>query len=561
MIEPLELPRRYLIPFELRDLPHHFTDVLVIGGGLAGFRTALGIDPAARVLVVTKEQVLESNSTYAQGGIAGVLDPEDQFEDHVADTLSAGRGLCDRRVVETVVREAPDRIAELMAWGTDFDRVDGQVALGREGGHSHARIVHALGDATGREVMRAVIEHARSQPNLRIWQNSFTIDLLSFEGRCRGAIVWDRRRGASLIWARATVLATGGAGQLYRESTNPSIATADGHALAYRAGATLRDMEFVQFHPTVLYVAGSSRHLLTEAIRGEGAHLLDKHGRRFMPEYHPDAELAPRDEVSRAIVAQMAKTQHPNVDLTLAHLDPEHVRARFPSMDRLLQGFGLDITRDRIPVRPGAHYMIGGVAIDLDARTGLPGLWAAGEVTSSGLHGANRLASNSLLEGLVFGDRAARDINRALEEPDPPLLDVPPIRAEVPEAPVEPLDLEDIRNSLRALMWRKVGISRDAAGLEEAARQVAFWCRYVLPHLFNDPQGWTLQNMLTVAHAIILGASTREESRGTHARLDFPEIRPDWERHITIRRPPFAFESEPATRGPGTELDRTLETA
>src|SRR3954452_6467234 len=380
---PFVPPRRYLVGFDPQDLPHHFTDVLVIGGGLAGLRVALGVPEPNRVLVVTKDEVRESNSAYAQGGIAGVLDPEDHFEDHIADTLAAGKGLCDPEVVELVVREAPRRIGELIEWGTIFDQVNGQVALTREGGHSHPRIVHALGDATGRELMRAVIEKVRARSNVRIWQNSYTIDLLTHEGRCRGALVWDRRRGPSLIWARATVLATGGAGQLFRESTNPPIATGDGHALAYRAGAEMRDMEFMQFHPTVLYIAGSSRHLLTEALRGEGAQLVDRNGHRFMPEYHPAAELAPRDDVSRAITEQMARTQHPNVYLTLSHLDPAFIRERFPGIDRLCRSFDLDITRDPIPVRPSAHYMVGGLTVDSQGRTTLPGLWAAGEVTSS----------------------------------------------------------------------------------------------------------------------------------------------------------------------------------
>src|SRR6516162_5378069 len=298
MLTPLSLPRRYLVGFDPRDLPHHFTDVLVIGGGLAGLRAALGIHEPHRVLVVTKDEVCESNSAYAQGGIAGVLDPEDHFEDHIDDTLAAGKGLCDPAVVTQVVHEAPRRIAELIEWGTRFDEVDGHVALTREGGHSHARIVHALGDATGREVMRAVIHQARLRSNLRIWQNSFTVDLITHEGQCRGALVWDRRRGPALVWARAVMLAAGGAGQIYRETTNPAIATGDGHALAYRAGAELRDMEFMQFHPTVLYIAGSSRHLLTEALRGEGAYLRDCRGERFMPDFHPLADLAPRDDVS-----------------------------------------------------------------------------------------------------------------------------------------------------------------------------------------------------------------------------------------------------------------------
>ena len=419
MLFPLALPRRYLVGFDPRELPHHFTDVLIIGGGIAGFRAALGVPDDYRVLVVTKDEVRESNSHYAQGGIAGVLDPEDRFDNHIADTLAAGKGLCDPEVVEMVVREAPDRIDELIGWGTHFDQVNGHVSLGREGGHSHARIVHALGDETGREIMRAMILQARSRRSIRIWQNCLTIDLLTHEGRCRGVLVWDKRRGFALVWARAVVLATGGAGQLYRETTNPPIATADGHAMAYRAGVELRDMEFMQFHPTVLYIAGSARHLLTEALRGEGAYLRDKDGHRFMPDYHPLAELAPRDDVSLAIARQMARTQHPNVYLDLSHLDPDFIRQRFPGIDRLCRSFDLDITRDPIPVCPGAHYMIGGVTVDTSGRTTLPGLWAAGEVTSSGLHGANRLASNSLLEGLVYGARVAEDIVGELERTGP----------------------------------------------------------------------------------------------------------------------------------------------
>jgi L-aspartate oxidase len=536
-LSSLALPRRYLVGFDPQDLPHHFTDVLIIGGGVAGLRAALGVGDPYRVLVVTKDEVRESNSAYAQGGIAGVLDPEDAFEDHIADTLSAGKGLCDPEVVALVVHEAPRRINELIAWGTHFDEVNGQVALTLEGGHSHARIVHALGDATGLEVMRAVIHQARDRRNIRIWQNSFTIDLLTHEGRCRGALVWDKRRGPSLIWARAVVLATGGAGQLYRETTNPAIATADGHALAYRAGAELRDMEFMQFHPTMLYIAGSARHLLTEALRGEGAYLRDRSGHRFMPDYHPLAELAPRDDVSRAIVARMTETMHPCVYLDLSHLDPNYIRDRFPGIVRLCQGFDLDITRDPIPVRPGAHFMVGGVTIDAHGRTTLPGLWAAGEVTSSGLHGANRLASNSLLEGLVHGARAAEEIVEMLGVSGPYRLEVPPIASEFLRNGHDRLDLADIRNALRALMWRNVGITRDAQGLAEAAEQVEFWCGYVLNHVFDDPAGWTMQNMLTVARLMISAAAERQESRGVHTRRDFPNPDPAWCRHISLSRP------------------------
>ena len=535
MLLPLALPRRYLVGFDPQDLPHHFVDVLVIGGGLAGLRVALGVPEPLRVLVVTKEEVRESNSNYAQGGIASVLDPRDNFDDHIADTLAAGKGLCDPDAVALVVREAPQRIGELVEWGTQFDQVNGQVALTREGGHSHSRIVHALGDATGQEVMRAVILEARARRNVRIWQNSFTIDLMTHEGRCRGALIWDRNRGPSLVWARAVVLATGGCGQLFRETTNPAIATGDGHALAYRAGAELRDMEFMQFHPTVLYIAGSARHLLTEALRGEGAYLRDRHGYRFMPDRHPLAELAPRDDVSRAIVEQMDRTRHPCVYLHLSHLDPNYIRQRFPGIDRLCRGFDLDITHDPIPVRPGAHYMIGGVTIDRNGRTTLPGLWAAGEVTSSGLHGANRLASNSLLEGLVHGARAAEDVVVTLAAEGRHRLEVPPIDPAVVRDEHDPLDLADIRDSLRALMWRSVGITRDGAGLAEAAELVDYWSGYVLGHVFEDPAGWVLQNMISVARLMIAAAIAREESRGVHTRLDFPEAEPAWVQHIAFR--------------------------
>ena len=406
---------RYLASFHPKRAPHYFTDVLVIGGGLAGLRAAMAVDPRFDVLVVTKEAVRESNSAYAQGGIASVLGPEDSFENHVEDTLAAGRGLCDRRVVELVVQEAPAAIEELIAWGVEFDRRDGDLALGREGGHSHSRIVHALGDATGKEVMRGVIERAKSQENIDLWPDTFTVDLLTSDGACRGAVVWNKHHGKTLIWAKAVILCTGGAGQLYRETTNPPVAAGDGHAAAYRAGAELRDMEFMQFHPTVLYIAGSSRSLITEAVRGFGAHLLDATGQRFMFDYDERGELAPRDVVSAAIVDQMKKTRHPNVYLSMAHLDAEKIAARFPGIVKACSQFDLDAASDWIPVRPGAHYMIGGLTTDLDGATTLPGLWAAGEASSTGLHGANRLASNSLLEGLVIGKRAGAAVSNAID--------------------------------------------------------------------------------------------------------------------------------------------------
>jgi L-aspartate oxidase len=527
-------PRRFLVPFGPKASAHRFTDVLVIGAGIAGLRAALAVPESLDVLVVTKDRIDESNSAYAQGGIAGVLAPEDRFENHVEDTLTAGAGLCDPAVVELVVREAPQAIHDLVDWGTKFDLEDGQLALTREGGHSHARIVHALGDATGHEVMRAVIARARLAPNVTLWDDTFTIDLLTDGGRCVGAVL-DRPGvvGRLLVWAKQVLLASGGAGMVYRETTNPPVATGDGMAAAWRAGAELRDMEFMQFHPTVLYVAGSARFLITEAVRGEGAYLRDKDGQRFMLDVDPRAERATRDIVAQAIFATMERTQHPNVYLDLAHLDAEHVRQRFPGIARVCTSFGLDITRDRIPVRPGAHYMVGGVTVDEGGRTTLPGLWAAGEVTSSGLHGANRLASNSLLEGLVFGVSCGRGAAEAAAAM-PDRFSVPPLAFRPGPEPAGMLDVADITNSLRSLMVRKMGIVRDRPRLLEAQEDVAFWCRYALNRTFDARPGWELQNLLTIARLMIGAAVTREESRGTHFRRDFPQ-RDDghWRRHIT----------------------------
>jgi L-aspartate oxidase len=534
---------RYLVPFNPRRIPHYFVDVLVIGGGLAGLRAALEVDPKLSVLVVTKDEWRESNSNYAQGGIAGVMAPTDSFEEHIQDTLIAGGELCDREVVEAVVRAGPERIGELIEWGTHFDASDsGDLMLGREGGHGHNRILHAMGDATGAEIMRAVIHKARQSEQLQMWHHTFSLDLLVHEGCCRGALTWNPKHGKTMVWAKQTILCTGGAGQIFRETTNPKVATGDGHAMAYRAGVELRDMEFIQFHPTVLYIAGSSRSLITEAVRGEGAQLVDHTGFRFMPEYDERAELAPRDIVSQAIVEQMNKIRRPNVFLDLSHLDAEFVHQRFPGIAVMCGEFGIDIATDKIPVRPGAHYMIGGVTIDTEGRTSVPGLWAAGEVTSSGLHGANRLASNSLLEGIVYGVRVGRNASDAAAKIADDLSAIP-ISNATAEQPKEPLDLADIRNSLQSLMWRAAGVQRQGTLLKDAAASVGNWCNYALARQLADPEAWELQNMLTVARLVIETALEREESRGVHLRLDYPERdNANWMRHLTVWR----AENEPS---------------
>lgn len=502
-----------------------FTDVLIIGGGIAGTRAAMEIDPAHSVIMVTKDKLAQSNSTYAQGGIAAVLDPLDDVAIHAADTIAAGKGMCDEDIVHMVVREAPERIRELIQFGAEFDREDGEIALTREGGHSRRRVAHALGDATGREIMRAMIKAVTDRESCETWERTFTIDLLTHEGRCVGALVWNEQHGKTIVWAKQVILATGGAGRLFRETTNPEIATADGHAIAFRAGAKLRDMEFMQFHPTVLYIAGSARHLITEAVRGEDAYLIDCLGHRFMPDYHELNELAPRDVVSQAITEQMEKTQHPCVYLDLTHLDESLIVERFPNIREVCARFGLDLARDRIPVRPGAHYMIGGLSVTENTQTTIDGLLAAGEVTASGLHGANRLGSNSLLEGLVFGRRAGQLASeKAAAMPDSfsaiPIQDdwTPPSQTDVAE-----LDLNDLGNSLSSLMWRSVGIRRNAEGLDQAVRQLEFWNRYVSQREFDTTDGWEFQNKLLVARLMAAAALSRTESRGVHSRTDFPE--------------------------------------
>jgi len=526
------LTPRYLLPFDSRRALHRFTDILIIGGGLAGLRAANAVQPNLSVLVVTKDQLKESNSAYAQGGIAGVLDPEDCFEDHIRDTLAAGGNLCDPDVVEWVVREGPRRIEELIRWGTQFDADGKLLRLGREGGHSRERIVHAMGDATGREVMRAVIQRSREANHIDIWENAFTVDLLTLEGRCRGAVIIGADGRPTMVWAKETILCTGGVGQVFRESTNPAVATGDGTSLAYRAGVELRDMEFIQFHPTVLYIAGSSRSLITEAVRGEGAHLVDVHGERFMPDYDERAELAPRDIVSQSIVRQMQVTSQPCVYLDLSHLDAQRVRARFPGIAEVCAKFGLDITTDRIPVRPGAHYMVGGVTVDRQGRTTLPGLWAAGEVTSSGLHGANRLASNSLLEGLVYGAYAGEAASYSAAE-GPHKMVAHRIQ-HASHVPHESFDIADVRVSLKSLMGRWVSVQRDAEGLRQAKEQIASLAAYVMRHQFGTVEGWELQNLLLTAHCMCSAALARTESRGVHFRSDFPAADDEtWRCHLT----------------------------
>ncbi len=490
------------------------TDFIVIGSGIAGLRAALELAlRGARVTVLTKDRTEESNTGYAQGGVAVVLAEDDNISLHEEDTLNAGAGLCDVRAVHTLVTDGPPLIEEMMAWGTEFDRERGRLVFTQEAAHSRRRILHAHGDSTGWEIVRSLIARARQEKNIIFLPHSATEKLLVAEGRCYGVRYQDPLvKAARDVCARAVILATGGAGQLYLHTTNPAVATGDGWAMSYFAGAEMADMEFVQFHPTALNLPGAPRFLLSEAMRGEGGILRNEDGERFMPRYDANAELAPRDIVSRSIVAEMKRTGARTMFLDMTALDAKFLINRFPKIYETCRQYGLDITRQPAPVSPAAHYCMGGVRTDLDARTTLPGLYAAGEVTCTGVHGANRLASNSLLEGLVFGARAGRAAAQDwLRDDVAPFTGSTPDDAEIRESKGATLA---ISKRVKRLMWDKVGILRDAEGLQRALREFTQMSRV--------PLGWRTKNFLTVATLVARAALWREESRGGHFRTDFP---------------------------------------
>ncbi len=532
MRKPLKL-RRYLVHFTSHNIPQLFTDVLVLGSGVAGLSSVLGLPDGLSVLLVTQGDLGGGCTAEAQGGVAAAVGSADSPREHARDTLDAGCRLSDEEAVRIVTREAPRRIAELEGWGVDFDRLDSSFSLTREGGHSRPRILHANGDATGRAISRTLAEQARRKAGVEIFPGAFALDLLTLDGMCHGALIWDESRGLMMARAKQTILATGGCGRIYRESTNPSDVTGDGVAMAFRAGASLQDLEFVQFHPTALYVAGASRALVSETLRGEGGVLRNREGERFMPRYHPDAELAPRDVVSRSIIEEIRRTEHTCVYLDVTEMSSDYLEGRFPTITSLCRRFELDPAEDLIPVRPAAHYMVGGVRTDLEGRTDVANLLAAGEVACTGLHGANRLGSNSLLEGLVFGRRCAMAAARSLDEMREP-LSVHALQGLPQEPAYGNLNLTDVENSLRSLMWRAAGVVREGEELDEALETITFWCRYVMDKEFQNPQGWQLQNMLVVARLIAMSARQREESRGVHHRRDFPETCPSWQRHIVV---------------------------
>ncbi len=534
------MKEQFLLDMNLRRVPALTPDVVIVGSGIAAISAALVAAEERSVLIVTKSEIKESNTYYAQGGIAAALAPGDSPEDHFQDTLAVGSGLCNEQAVRKLVNEGPQRVKELIAWGTPFDReADNELSMTLEGGHGKRRILHANGDATGRAIEGSLSEKLRAHPNISILENHFAVELLHKDGVCYGLLVLDMKDERFLkIEARATILAAGGIGQVYRETTNPEVTTGDGMAMAFRAGASVQDMEFVQFHPTVFYLAGAQRFLISEAVRGEGAHLLNRKGERFMQKYDERGELAPRDVVSQAIHEEMKRTGETNVFLSLAHLDPKMIAERFPNIQQTLKQYGLKLESDLVPIRPACHYMMGGIVTDLQARTDVHRLFAAGEITSCGIHGANRLASNSLLDGLVYGHEAGVQASALAREAHPyfPEKSIHPIRAKE----TIPLDIDDVLASLNGLTSRSVGIIRDGETMSSALQMLDFWQNYVYAEEFHSAAGFELQNMLACAQLIVRGALAREESRGAHQRSDFPETNDEkFLKHIKMNRRDF----------------------
>jgi len=513
-------------------------DYIIIGSGIAGLFTALLASKHGSVLLLTKAALEESNTRYAQGGIAAAISPSDSPRIHFEDTISAGAGLCDERAVEVLTNEAPGRIRDLLSLNVPFDRKDGELALGLEGAHRVRRVLHAGGDATGFHIEKTLCR-ALAHAGVEVVESCFVTEILIENGRAVGVttihdqIAESSESRTTTYHGHRIVLASGGAGQLFSHTTNPSVATGDGLALAYRAGAEVADIEFYQFHPTALAIPGQPAFLLSEALRGEGAYLRNSEGVRFMQQVHPQAELAPRDIVSRAISAEMAKNRATHVFLDLTHLPSEMIKSRFPTIYAYCRNVGLDMTVDPLPVAPAAHYLMGGVRTNLWGETNIPGLYACGEVACTGAHGANRLASNSLLEGLVFGARIVeRTTNASSSKPSRGFSN--PLKIHDTEEFVtrelhtqEP-SLEDLRD----LMWNRVGLVRDEPGLSEARNTLSAW-QYSLPKPRTTAE-FELSNMILIGRLMAIAARQRRESRGGHWRSDFPMSDPSWECHIVL---------------------------
>ncbi len=530
------MSRPYLLAATDSEPVKRFYDVIVIGSGIAGLTAAVGAARKWKVALISKSVLRDTTTFLAQGGIAAALSDQDSPDLHFQDTIRAGDGLCKEEAVRILVNEGPARVRELMEICPRFDRAGGDLVLASEGAHSVPRIAHAGGDATGSEVASALTEAMEHGSRVQVLEHEFVVDLLTNGGRCIGAVSLNLKTGAfTLNYAMVTVLATGGCGQVYSLTTNPVVATGDGMAMAFRAGAAIGDMEFVQFHPTGLYTDESPVFLITEALRGEGAYLLNHAGERFMVGVHPQAELGPRDVVVKEMVRQMGIAGQEYLFLDATHLDCDAIRDRFPTVfDNLLKR-GYDICQDRIPVAPVCHYMMGGVVTDVWGRTTLPGLYASGEVANTGVHGANRLASNSLLEGLVFSDRIVRDLDRyigAAEE------EVRRLHIELPGPSREgnrPEQVRDARKRLQKIMTASAGTVRDEKGLTGAIRELGEMLNS-LKAPCADLGEYEFYNLVTVATHIAKAALLRQESRGAHLRRDYTATDDvKWQRHINFR--------------------------
>jgi L-aspartate oxidase len=498
------------------------TDFLIIGAGVAGLRAALELCRHGKVTMVAKGGPQDNNSFYAQGGVAVALSEEDDVDLHFTDTIKAGHQLCSRPATKVLVEEGPSRIHELIKWGAKFDTVDGKLAFTKEGAHSRHRVLRAGGDATGSEMVRALSAKAQGLKNLQWLGNHFGVELLIQDGQCCGATVLDELKGTcKTVLASAVLLVTGGAGQIYARTTNPANATGDGIAMAFRAGALLEDMEFVQFHPTSLYLPSSPPFLLSEALRGEGGILRNNRCERFMKRYDRNQELAPRDILSRAIWSEMQKTKARHVYLDVTHLGSTFLKKRFPTIYSTCLRYDIDITEEWIPVSPSAHYFMGGVKTDLHGASTVPGLFAAGEAACTGVHGANRLGSNSLLEGLVFGLRAGQAAAQYAKANSSPTITSDSFHKKPSALKMSEQDVEKIRNSLRRLMWTKVGIIRTADSLQKALEQIQQWSRKLQAAPFNRA-GLETRNMVQIGQCITEAALWRTNSVGAHYREDIP---------------------------------------
>src|SRR5438270_811229 len=504
----------------MKSLPKHL-DFVVVGAGVAGLRAAITLAEAGKVLVVAKQEITESNTQYAQGGIAVALSDEDEISLHFQDTISAGDGIVNTGAAHTLVEEGPERIQELIEWGTEFDRHGTKLTFTREAAHSRSRVLHAHGDSTGREIGRALHARAARLKHIAFCEFEFTSGLHMESGRVGGVELISDKGEKHLIRSSSVLLATGGGGNVYSNTTNPAVATADGVAMAYHAGAEISDMEFVQFHPTALYVKNAPRFLLSEALRGEGAVLRNSELHRFMGKYHEAGELAPRDVVARAIAHELevCRLKEPVVYLDLTHLKADHIRARFPRIFETCLKYNVDLTVDQVPVRPAAHYLMGGIRTDLHGRSSLPGLYAAGEAACTGVHGANRLASNSLLEGLVFGARAAVAMMQEAKHAARPASAEP--GRTVSGGPTDMNGTESFIGNIQQLMWNKVGIVRTRQSLTEAIQQLQASAQQ-LPSL-TSRRSCEARNIHTAGQLIARSALARLESRGAHYRTDYPE--------------------------------------